>query len=157
MKNALWKHSCDDTGPSEGAELAFFPRSCSTDEATAPSQLPHSDAIGATLGRLFSDSLCTVNLYLPFLTRGFYPLSTRWSLFQVQISGNSKLNVKLRSCLAWGFCHIRCAVESCWWDFVSIVPKCRQAKLLFALVEISCPPRQQKIAQMWPCPWPDDL
>lgn len=128
----------------------LFPRSCKTDEAEMLLQLHHADPIGEILRRLFAESLCTVNLYLPFLARGFYPLSKGWNLFQVYISGNSKLNEKLRSCLVWGFCQIISTGDSHWWGFVSIVPKCIQAKLLFALVEISRPPNRSKLHK---CKW----
>lgn len=53
----------------------LFPRSCNIDEAETLLQLHHSDPTGEILRRLFAESLCTVNLYLLFLTRGFYSLS----------------------------------------------------------------------------------
>lgn len=84
----------------------LFPRSCNTDEAEMLLQLHHTDPSGEILRHLFAESLWTVNLYLLFLTRGFYSLSKGWSLFQLLISGNSNLNEKLRSCLVWGFCPI---------------------------------------------------
>jgi len=61
----------------------LFPGSCNTDEAEMLLQLHHSDPTGEILSRLFTQSLCAANLYLPFLTRGFYPLSKGWNLFQV--------------------------------------------------------------------------
>lgn len=56
----------------------LFTRSCSTDEAEMLLQLHHhADPFGEILRHLFAESLCTVNLYFPFLARGFYPWSKR--------------------------------------------------------------------------------
>lgn len=61
----------------------LFPRSCNTEESEMLLQLHHTDPTSEILRRLFAESLCTVNLYLLFVTRGFYSLSNGWSLFQL--------------------------------------------------------------------------
>lgn len=60
----------------------LFPGSCNTDQAEMLLQLYHADPIGEILRHSSAESLCTLNLYLPFLARGFYPLSKGWNLFQ---------------------------------------------------------------------------
>jgi len=53
---------------------SHFWSSCSTDEGKMLLPLHHGDAVGEIFSHLFAESLHVVNLYLPFLTRGFFPL-----------------------------------------------------------------------------------
>lgn len=143
MKNELWKHSYDDTGSSEEAELTFH------------KVLQHrwgwdAVAVASSCWSLWWDTqtfICRKPVHCEPLfsssCQRILPLAQ--GMKRLSSLDFRKLNEKLRSCLVWGFCHIISTGDSRWWGFVSVVPKCTQAKMLFALVEISQPPNRNKL------------
>lgn len=141
----------------------LFPRSCNTDKAEMLLHLHHTDPTGEILRHLFAESLGTVNLYLLSLTRGFYSFSKGWSLFRLYISGNSKLNEKLRSCLVWGFCHITPLVTATDRALSALSPSAHGQscylhwwRLTGHQTAVNCTNANQSLlclADICPCPW----
>lgn len=141
----------------------LFPRSCNTNEAEMLLQLHHIDPTGEILRPLFAESLWTVNLYLLFLTRGFFSLSKGLKPLSTLDFRKLKTQWEIKVLFGLGILPYYTTGDSHWWSFVSSVPKCPQAKLLFALVEISWPPNSSKLhkcksellclADICPSPW----
>lgn len=108
-------------------------------------QLHHTDPTGEILRRLFAESLCTYEPLFTFshqrillLEQGMKPLST------LEFR-KLKTQWEIKVLFVLGILPYYTTGDSHWWSFVSTVPKCTQAKLLFALVEISWPPNSSKL------------